>query len=126
MEQPTVPRMTPTEPESPSQDRSLPAPPMPAPADVTQDELRRLQAGLRQRRETEQLRKSILERMSAGAHIEAGPLTVEIEEKQVRQITRSVLERFWGQHYVENLRQHLPCTVRRHLRATDQLSLIDL
>ena len=31
-----------------------------------------------------------------------------------------------GKKYVENLRQHIPCTVQRHLRVTDQSSFADL
>lgn len=106
---------------------TAPHPPtLPPPQAVTQDELRRLQTGLRQRRETERLRKSILERLGAGAGIECGPLTAEVEEKRMRQITRTVLERLWGSEYVENLRQHLPYTVQRHLKVTNQSSLTEL
>ena len=126
MEQSANSIATPTGRERPSPDRSIPAPPIPSPSDVTQHELRQLQVVLRQRREAERLRKSILERLRAGANVECGPLKVEIEEKQVRQITRTVLEGIWGQEYVQNLRQYLPCTVQRHLKVTDQSVLTEL
>lgn len=106
----------------PSPNHSIPAPPVPSPAPVTQDELRQLQIALRQRREADRLRKSILERLRAGADIESGSLTAEIEEKWARRFTRAALEVLWGTEYVEYLRQHLPETIQRHLKVLDQSS----
>lgn len=98
-----------------------PQPPaLASPQVITQNELRRLQTLLCQRRDADRLRKSILERLRTGANIESGSLTVQIEEKWIRQITRTALEGIWGTEYVESLRQHVPETVQRHLRVVDQ------
>lgn len=119
--------MTPTEPWTQVSNRPpVEAPTLPLPSVVTQDELRQLQALQQQRRESDRLRKSILKRLRAGAGIESGPLTAEIEEKCIRQITRTALEDLWGNEYVENLRHHLPETVQHHLKITNQSNHAEL
>ena len=101
-------------------------PRLPRPAVVSQDELRQLQEWQRRRRQAERLRNSILDRLNAGADIESGTLTIEIEEKPVRQISRTALEGLWGAEYVERLRHHIPETVQRHVRVIDQSTQMDM
>lgn len=103
-----------------SADSPIPAPFVPSPAPVTQDELSQLEVALRRRREADRLRKSILDRLRAGAGVENGRLTARIEQRRVRQVPRAALAQMWGNEYVEHLRQHLPETVQRHLKISDQ------
>ena len=127
MEQAREPTMQSTGRQWPSPFTPPPAPPvLPPPQIVTQDELQRLQALLHQRREAERLRKSILERLTAGAAIESGHLTARIRQSSCRRITRSALEQFWGTEYVENLRQQIPESSQVHLVIENQSCIADL
>ncbi len=93
---------------------------------ISQAEIERLRELQARNREYRQLRSSIVERLAAGAATEEGRLAVRIEEKRLRQISRSALIGIWGDEYVENLRQNLPETVQRHLKVMDQSNLADM
>lgn len=81
---------------------------------VTQAELARLVELRNQKNEFEALRKSILERLDAGASQEPGRYGVEVSQQEHRRFSRSALEAAIGKADTDEFYSNLaPTTIRR-------------
>ena len=77
-------------------------------------------------REYDRLRRSIVERLKAGADTEQGRYTVRVDLRYSRRFSRQVLEQFWGKEYVQQLQASLPQSASHHLHVTDQTQLTEI
>lgn len=97
---------------------------MPPRDEITQAELERYRSLVDEARElkwsTENLRKSLMAKLDAGASIEPGQLDAEIQETEQRRITNDELVRLLGLDVVEEVRTQIQPTKSRSLKVIER------
>lgn len=98
----------------------VPRPVLPLPVEVSQSELQRFTQLQQVVREFDRLRKSIRDRITGGAEIQAGPLTASVKEHYAKRFNRKTLVQILGEEYVQQIQSELEPTVSLRLVITNQ------